>query len=145
MGFGDFWCKRIEQILQNGTVSVKINNMLGPYFQSAKGVRQGDPLSPFLFNSAVQCLTKMVVEAQKNGLIVGLAPDLIDKGVAIMQYADDTILCISHDSEKALNLKIFLYFFELMSGLKINFQKSELFRIRGDNDIAAHYSTLFGC
>jgi hypothetical protein len=77
----------------------------------------------------------MVVEAQNNGLIVGLAPDLIDKGVAIMQYADDTVLCISHDPEKALNFKLLLYFFELMSGLKINFQKSELFLIGGDNEI----------
>jgi hypothetical protein len=95
--------------LQNGTVSVKINNVTGPYFQSAKGVRQGDPLSPFLFNSVVQCLTKVVVEAQNNGLIVGLAPDLIDKGVAIMQYADDTVLCISHDPEKELNLTSLLF------------------------------------
>jgi hypothetical protein len=65
----------------------------------------------------------MVLEAQANGLLIGLAPDLIDKGVAIMQYADDTVICISHDLEKALNLKLLLYIFELMSGLKINFQK----------------------
>jgi hypothetical protein len=52
----------------------------------------------------------MVLEAQQNGLLAGLAPDLIDKGVAIMQYADDIVLCISHDSEKALNLKLLLYF-----------------------------------
>jgi hypothetical protein len=145
MGFGDFWCNRVKQILHNGTISVKINNVMGPYFQSAKGVRQGDPLSPFLFNSAVQCLTKMVLEAQANGLLTGLAPDLIDKGVAIMQYADDTVICISHDLEKALNLKLLLYIFELMSGLKINFQKSELFLIGGDNTIADHYSSMFGC
>jgi hypothetical protein len=70
---------------------------MGPYFQSAKG---GDPLSPFLFNSVVQCLTKMVVKAQSNGLVVGLAPDLIENGVAITQYTDDTILSISHDFAK---------------------------------------------
>jgi hypothetical protein len=145
MGFGDFWCERVKQILHNGTVSVKINNTLGPYFQSAKGVRQGDPLSPFLFNSVVQCLTKMVLEAQSNDLVVGLCPDLIDKGVPIMQYADDTVLCFSHDLEKALNIKLLLYLFELMSGLKINFQKSELFLIGGDNIIADQYSSMFGC
>jgi hypothetical protein len=50
MRFCDLWCTWIDKILYNGTVSVRINNMNGPYFQSCKGVRQGDPLSPLLFN-----------------------------------------------------------------------------------------------
>jgi hypothetical protein len=83
MGFGDFRCNKGEQILRNGIVSVKINNVIGPYIQSSKGVRQGDPLSPFLFNLAAQCLAKMVLEAYANGLILGLAPDLIDNGMPL--------------------------------------------------------------
>jgi hypothetical protein len=69
----------------------------------------------------------MALEAQANSLVVGLIPDLIDKGVAIMQYADDNVLCITHDPERAINMKLLLYMFELMSGLKINYQKSEIF------------------
>lgn len=46
---------------------------------------------------AAECLTKMVLKAQSNGLFVGMAPDLIDKGVAVLQYADDTVICLSHD------------------------------------------------
>lgn len=87
----------------------------------------------------------MVLEAQNNGLLIGLAPDLIDKGVAIMQYADNTVLCLSHDPDKAINLKLLLYLFELMSGLKINYQKSKIFLIGGDNDIASFYANMFGC
>jgi hypothetical protein len=59
-------------------------------------------------------------------------PRLVNGGVGILQYADDTVLCISHDPEKAVNLKLLLTIFELMSGLKINFLKSELFVIGGD-------------
>jgi hypothetical protein len=66
-------------------------------------------------------------------------------GVAVLQYADDTVLCISHDLEKAVNLKLLLYMFELMSGLKINYSKSEIFMIGGDNNIAESYSSMFGC
>jgi hypothetical protein len=83
---------------------------------------------------AGEVLTKMVIQAQKNGLIVGLAPGLIPNGVAILQYADDTVLCITHDPEKAVNLKLLLYLFERMSGLKINFLKSEVFTVGGDNN-----------
>ena len=94
---------------------------MGPYFQSAKGVRQGDPHSPFLFNLAAECLTKMIKNAQRNKLLVGLAADLIPDGVAVLQYEDDTIICLEHDIDKAVNLKLLLYMFEMMSGLKVNF------------------------
>lgn len=144
-GFNDKWCGWVSQILRNGTVSVKINDELGPYIQSAKGVRQGDPFSPFLFNMAAECLTKMVLAAQKNNLIQGLAPDLVEHGVAILQYVDDTVICMSHDEDKTVNLKLLLYLFELMSGLKINFLKSEVFTIRGDNVIDKFYADLFNC
>jgi hypothetical protein len=144
-GFCPLWCSWIRQSLHNGTVSVKINDKMGPYFQSAKGVRQGDPLAPFLFNMVGESLTKMVLQAQRNDLICGLAPDLVDKGVGILQYADDTVLCLTHDPEKAVNLKLLLYLFELMSGLKINFLKSEIFTINADNETTRFYSDLFNC
>jgi hypothetical protein len=50
---------------------------MGPYFQSAKGVRQGDPMCPTLFNLVVESLTKMVLKAPSNDMLVGLAADLI--------------------------------------------------------------------
>lgn len=49
-GFGANWCKWILGIVQEGTSSVKIHNLLGPYFGSFRGVRQGDSMPPFLFN-----------------------------------------------------------------------------------------------
>ena len=48
-GFNETWCGWVKQILHNGTISIKLNNCVGPYFHSAKGVRQGDPHSPFPF------------------------------------------------------------------------------------------------
>lgn len=132
-GFDGKWVVWVKQVLFNDTVSVKLNNEIGPYFQSAKGVRQGHPFSPFLFNLAVDCLTRMVLRAQENGLITRIAADLIPNGIAILQYADDIVLCISHDIEKAINLKLLLYLFEFMSRLKINLLESEVL-CEGDDD-----------
>ena len=70
----------------------------------------------------------MMTSAQKNGLVKGLASDLIKDGVGILQYADDTVICFEHDIDKAVNVKLLLYLFELMSGLKINFDKSDRYR-----------------
>ena len=63
----------------------------------------------------------------------GLASNLIENGVAVLQYADDTIICLENDMGAARNMKLLLYFYEIMSGLKINFSKSELVMINGDD------------
>jgi hypothetical protein len=53
--------------------------------------------------------------------------------VAILQYADDTILCMENDLNMARNMKLLLYVFEQMVVLKINFDKSGVLAIGGDN------------
>jgi hypothetical protein len=99
-------------------------------------MRQGDPLSPILFNMAADCLTRIVRKAQDNNLVIGLAENLITKGVAILQYVDDAIVCLKDDDEvmaRTRNVKLLLYLYELMSGLKINSSKSEVILINGDS------------
>lgn len=82
---------------------------------------------------------------RREKLLTGLAPDLIKGGVAILQYADDTVICFEHDKEAAINLKLLLYLFELMSGLKINFMKSEILCVGGGDEIISFYADLFNC
>jgi hypothetical protein len=76
----------------------------------------------------------MVLKAQDNGLFNGLVEHIISKGVSILQYADDTILCLKHALEGARNMKPLLYMFEMIAGLKINFSKSEILMINDDEN-----------
>jgi hypothetical protein len=62
-----------------------------------------------------------------DGQISAVVPHLVDDGLSILQYINDTILFMDHDLEKARNMKLLLYAFEQLSGLKINFHKSEIF------------------
>jgi hypothetical protein len=57
----------------------------------------------------------MVIKVQQNNLIAGLISNLIPKGIAILQYADNTIMWLDHDLEKARNMKLLLYMFEQIS------------------------------
>jgi hypothetical protein len=86
-----------------------------------------------------------VIKAQSNARVSGLIPHLIPNGVAILQCADDTIMCLKNDMEKARNMKLLLYIFERMSGLKINFEKNELIMVGGDNGLANEYAKVFNC
>jgi len=121
-------------------VSVKTNDKIGAYIKSYKGVRQGDPMSPVLFNLVADCLTRMVNKAQQNSLFTGLIEHIIPHGVAILQYADDTIICLKQEMEGAVNLKLLLYMYEMMARLKINFNKSEVIMINDEENWGQTYA-----
>ena len=56
-------------------------------------------------------LAILINRAKRDGQIKGIVPHLIDDGLSILQYADDTILFMDHDVDKARNLKIILCVF----------------------------------
>jgi hypothetical protein len=63
---------------------VKDNDELSPYFGSFKGVKLGEPLSPFLFHVDGESLAKMVDKAQQDGSFSGLEDNLFDRGISIL-------------------------------------------------------------
>jgi hypothetical protein len=143
-GFSPEWRALIHSSLSRGSVAIKVNDDIGHYFQTKKGLQQGDPLSPILFNIVADMLAIMIEHAKSNGLFEGVIPHLVDGGLSILQYADD-ILFMEHDLDNAQNLKLILLAFEHLSGLKINFYKSELFCFGKALDHAQLYAELFEC
>ena len=107
-----------------------------------KGLRQGDPLSPILFNIVVDMLAILINRAKDEGQVSGVVPHLVDGGLSILQYADDTILFMDHDIEKATNMKMLLCAFEQLSGLKIEFHRVKYFvldKIKSWNNSTQNY------
>ena len=90
-------------------------------------------------------LTILIGRAKDVGQVGGLVPHLVDGGVSILQYVDDTIIFMEHDLEKARNMKLVLCLFEQLTGLKINFHKSELFCFGKAKDEQQAYKELFRC
>jgi hypothetical protein len=84
------------------------------------------PSVPLLFNLAADALAHISGKAKAQGLIKGVVPHLIQGDLTHLQYADYTVLLCEGDDRSIQNLKFLLYCFEWMSGLKINYHKSEL-------------------
>ena len=65
--FSSKWISWIETFVSGGSVAIKVNDDVGPYFQSKKGLRQGDPLSPMLFNIIADMLALLINRAKADG------------------------------------------------------------------------------
>ncbi|WVZ57553.1 LOW QUALITY PROTEIN: hypothetical protein U9M48_007925 [Paspalum notatum var. saurae] len=141
-GFNSTWCTWVQTCVQGGNIGIKINDQLGSYFQMRKCLRQGDPLSPVLFNIVVDMLAIIVSRAKAIGLIKGAVPHLVDEGLSILQYAEDTVLFLDHDLDQAKKHETSSMF---LSGLKINFHKNESFCFGEAKEWESQYSNLFGC
>jgi hypothetical protein len=91
-GFSPEWCALINDFVSGGCVAIRVNDDTGRYFQTRKGLWQGDPLSPMLFNIVANMLAILIERAKADGQIEGVIPHLVDGGLSILQYANDTIL-----------------------------------------------------
>jgi hypothetical protein len=91
-GFDSKWCKWVQEFVSRDSVGIHVNDDIGRYLQTKKRLRQGDPLSPILFNIVADMLAIIIQRAKEDGQVEGLIPHLVDGGVSILQYADDTIV-----------------------------------------------------
>ncbi|WVZ53069.1 hypothetical protein U9M48_004057 [Paspalum notatum var. saurae] len=139
------WISWVQRFISGDSVAVNVNDEVGPYFQTKKGLRQGDPLSPILFNIVADMLAILINRAKVDGQISGVVPHLVDGGLFVLQYADDTIIFMDNDLEHARNTKLLLCAFEQILGLKINFHKSETFCFGVAQQNLTAYMQLFGC
>jgi hypothetical protein len=125
-GFEPAYVHKIMQLVRGGQMVISINGEVGPYFRNKRGLRQGDPISPLLFDFVADALDAILSKARVAGHIEGVVPHLIPGGVSHLQYADDTMILLQNTDRGIRNLKFILLCFELLSGMKINFHKSEV-------------------
>lgn len=90
-------------------------------------------------------LAIVIGRAKNDGHVGGIILRLVDDGLSILQYADDTISFMDHNFDQAKKLKLILCTFEQLSSLKTNFHKNELFCFGEAKKFESQYLEIFGC
>jgi hypothetical protein len=128
-GFGERWCSWIKHCISSARFSVLINGSPSGFFGSSRGVRQGDPLSPFLFVLVMEAFSRMINAIYSRGLISGFFVGTREHNrveVSHLLFADDTLVFCGADDSQISYTGALLVCFEAVSGLKVNLTKSAL-------------------
>jgi len=133
----------VSNILSSGKTSVLLNGIPGRWITCRRGLRQGDPLSPYLFIIVADVLQKLISKASRAGdLCHPVDPSL---PCPVLQYADDTLILTRGDVGSMQTLKQILENFSLATGLTINFHKSTFIPMNVPPDVASAMANVLGC
>ncbi|RVW12572.1 LINE-1 reverse transcriptase-like [Vitis vinifera] len=147
MGFGQKWLGWMWSCISTARFSVLVNGVPAGFFPSTKGLRQGDPLSPYLFVMGMEVLGILLRRAVEGGFLSGCS---IREGgesalnISHLFFADDTIIFCEANKEHLSHLSWVLFWFEAASGLKINLSKSEIIPV-GEVDDIEELAAEVGC
>ena len=129
MGFGERWIKWIDWCISTVKFSVLINGSPSDFFQSSRGLRQGDPLSLYLFVIAMEVFSSMLRRAISGSYLSGWkVSGRRGEGMQIshLLFADDTLVFCEESLDQMTYLSWLLMWFEACLGLRINLEKSEM-------------------
>ena len=121
-----WWC------ISTAKFSILINGVPAGFFSNSKGLRKGDPLSPYLFVLGMEVLSTLLRRAGEGGFLSGCRLQGRGGGeltVSHLLFVDDTIIFYKTRKEQLTNLSWILAWFEAASGLRINLAKSVLIPI----------------
>ncbi|GJV67006.1 RNA-directed DNA polymerase, eukaryota [Tanacetum coccineum] len=143
-GFGSKWRSWIQGCLKSAMGSILVNGSPTSEFQFHKGLKQGDPLSPFLFILIMESLHLSFSNVVNAGLFNGIH---IDSSFSLSHlfYADDVIFVGKWELSNLSTIVNVLKWFHLASGLKINLLKSKLMGIGIPHNVVVSAARSIGC
>eukprot|EP00253_Pinus_taeda_P033267 PITA_33267 len=144
MGFNSAFISTIAACISGPWISPLINGCPCEAFQSSRGLRQGCPLSPYLFILMVESFSRALDHNRRVGLISGIKFGNGVKNINHSQFADDTLLIGGASTTIARRFKTLLDRFMEYSGGEINFHKSCIYGWNISNQTAHSIASIFG-
>lgn len=145
MGFGIKWRQWISQCIRTTSLSVLINGSPTAPIRMEKGLRQGDPLSPFLFLLVTEAFNQIMKRGIEKDLIQGIKVGNDQINISHLQFADDTLVFCPARSGVISNIRRMMDCYYVLSGLRINYSKSACLPLGCTSSWVSHIEHKLGC
>jgi hypothetical protein len=121
LGFHQAWVDVVMRCVRTVRFSVRLNGGLSSDFSPSRGIRQEDPLSPYLFLFCVEGFSTLLKKAQEESLLKGVKFGTDGPHITHLLFADDSIVFLEATVDSLNTLKRVLTEYEAASGQKVNF------------------------
>ncbi|KAA3477084.1 LINE-1 reverse transcriptase isogeny [Gossypium australe] len=125
MGFAKSVMELVLKCISLVNYSICLNGDMGEHFKLTRGLRQGDPLSPYLFLIYNEGLSSLMRSASREGTIKGARVCRRRSVITYLLFANDCIFFGDTTNKGAQNLKVFLCEYEICSGSNISERRKE--------------------
>ncbi|GLT44693.1 hypothetical protein SLA2020_185780 [Shorea laevis] len=126
LGFVERWISLIMGCVTSVQYNILLNGVDAGWIIPSRGLRQGDPLSPYLFILCAEGLTAMIKDAERRKMLHGVKICRHAPQISHLLFADDSCLFLRAIESEAKHLKEILCKFEAASGQVVNLQKSSV-------------------
>ncbi|RVX20838.1 LINE-1 retrotransposable element ORF2 protein [Vitis vinifera] len=147
MGFGSSGWVGCRVAYPQPSFQVLVNGVPAGFFPSSKGLRQGDPLSPYLFVMGMEVLSTLIRRVVEGGFLPGCrirGSGRQSVHISHLLFANDAIVFYEARKEHLTHLSWILFWFEVASGLRINLDKSEIIPV-GEVEEMEEMAAELGC
>eukprot|EP00253_Pinus_taeda_P035878 PITA_35878 len=131
-------------LVTSSNFSILVNGSPSETFIPSRGLRQGDPLSPFLFILMMEGLGRSIKNSKEVAKIKGLQVSNNGQALTHQQFVDDTMLQGIPTVKEALAYKQILSDFAMASGMEVNLSKSKIFFFNTNIAIQRNISRILG-
>ncbi|GJY66435.1 RNA-directed DNA polymerase, eukaryota [Tanacetum coccineum] len=143
-GFGPNWCRWIRGTFTSSMASILVNGSPTSEFPFCCGLKQGDPLAPYLFILIMESLHISFSRVVDDGLFKGFQLHG-SVNISHLFYVDDAMFIGEWSEQNLHNIVKVLNCFHLASGLKINIAKSQVLGVGVSQNVVLQAANRIGC